>query len=519
MLDLADLLARGYFPRELPPPFTTQPYSEILKKKQGSLPSEFDPSNKNIISKPVVHNFTRPGSLRRKFSIPNPLNFYQLAKILTQEWMYFFKHCDKSQISLSKPTIKTDGERAIERLYTLGDLPQHRAKVRATSRYILQTDIATFYPSVYTHSIPWALHTKTKSKANRTEKLIGNLVDRIIRNSQDGQTIGIPIGPDTSLLIAETINSVIDVSLSKYSDQNGYRYMDDFEFGFNNYAEAELMLAKLQELLNDFELQLNPKKTRIFELPEPLENPGIVELRNFPFRGKHASSQEHDLIHYFTRAFQLVKSYPDQGILRYAVSRLNYDEITENNRSFFQNLLLQCATTDPGTLPFVIEQLKRFSEKSYEIDNDTLKATLNKILVTHAPLGHGGEAAWALWGFLLFSIQIDDAVANKLILSEDDIVAILVLDAKEKGLISNNVNFKFWQSLMKVDELRDKHWLLAYEANIKGWLPTASGNDHVDLEPGFSFLKKNDVYFYDDELSTTYTSKKPIGPPIRWMGY
>ena len=30
-------------------------------------------------------------------------------------------------------------------------------------KYILKTDIKNFYPSIYTHSIAWALHTKELS--------------------------------------------------------------------------------------------------------------------------------------------------------------------------------------------------------------------------------------------------------------------------------------------------------------------------------------------------------------------
>jgi hypothetical protein len=50
---------------------------------------------------------------------------------------------------------------------------------------------------------------------------------------------------------------------------------------------------------------------------------------------------------------------------------------------------------------------------------------------------------------------------------------------------------------MVASELRSENWLLAYEANFKAWLPNQGGVDFVALDPDFSFLKNQGVYFYD----------------------
>jgi glycosyltransferase A (GT-A) superfamily protein (DUF2064 family) len=119
-------------------------------------------------------------------------------------FMQLFLSIGKYAVVLTTPV---DGimSRAIERQYSLTEKPIRRAQLRSTSRYILQADINRFYPSVYTHSIPWAIHTKAVAKSNRGDGYIGNRIDRLVRNGQDGQTMGIPIGPDTSLLIAEIL--------------------------------------------------------------------------------------------------------------------------------------------------------------------------------------------------------------------------------------------------------------------------------------------------------------------------
>lgn len=71
-------------------------------------------------------------------------------------------------------------------------MEQARLVVRARAPLIVRTDINQFYGSIYTHSIPWALHGKATAKANRSPALLGNALDECVRNAQDGQTIGVP---------------------------------------------------------------------------------------------------------------------------------------------------------------------------------------------------------------------------------------------------------------------------------------------------------------------------------------
>jgi len=109
----------------------------------------------------------------------------------------------------------------------------------------------------------------------------------------------------------------------------------------------------------------------------------------------------------------------------------------------------------------------------------------------------------------VLSVPIDDDAATRAASMNDSIVAILMLDAKAKGLISSSVNFNHFQSYMTTDDLYGGQWLLAYEANIKNWLPSVTGRDHVNRDKCFSFLKTNGVYFYDDTLSGKLKFKRP----------
>jgi Reverse transcriptase (RNA-dependent DNA polymerase) len=239
----------------------------------------------NLTTRPAIHNLARSGTLRRKLTIPNPVNQYQVARAVAEGWVELKSACVGSPISLTTPRYLKHGPRAINSSSAFDVIPLARARSRTASRYLLTTDLSQFYPSIYTHSIPWALHSKPVAKAKPTDyTLLGNVLDLAIRNGQDKQTIGIPIGPDTSLVIAEIILSSVDSKLSGIITKRGFRYIDDIGCGFRTIAEAEDALGQLQHFVGDLQLQLNPRKTRITELPSELESTWVPHLRLFSFR-------------------------------------------------------------------------------------------------------------------------------------------------------------------------------------------------------------------------------------------
>lgn len=507
MLNLYDILARGYFPKELPPPFNTFDFSDFIKSFGRSVPAEL--ASDSFVSKCATHNLPRSGKLHRSLGIPNPVSFYRLSHCISRNWNVLRTHTAKSSISLTTP-CKGYRERAIAPRHTLQELPKQRAMLRSRSRYVIQTDISRFYHSIYTHSIPWALHGKAKAKADRSPRLIGNELDRFVREGQDGQTIGVPIGPDTSLLIAEIILSSVDEALEKKRLTNGLRYIDDYDFGFQTLANADEALCILEETLNDYELALNPSKTEIITLPWPTEKLAISELRTFKFR-EAPVAQHSDLLHYFDKAFSFAHDNPDDNILRYAVSRLSGITVHPSNWEFCENLLLQCAISEPGTISFVLNQLLTYRELEYDLHIDNICDVLNSIIEQHAPQGHGGDVAWALWGLLVLERNLRKDAASSAAKMKDPVVAILLCDADEHGLVPSSTDWDYLASLMSPEDLTGEMWLFSYEANRRDWFEFSGKRDHVLSSPPFALLKKAGVSFYDESLSGKVEAEEPEG--------
>lgn len=507
MLTAGLLLSKGYFPKELPPPFTSANFAQVVKHNNSSLKAALQKSQNH--TKNGTHNLARPHSLRRKLGIPNPISFSQLCFVLEQYWPQIQVHISKSPLAICLPQVRPNHFRALYRDKRQSIEPVRRSEIRATSRYILKTDLSNFYRSIYTHSIPWALHTKAVAKLMRKRnQLFGNEIDYWVRCCQDGQTMGIPIGPDTSPIIAETILSFLDQELPKSICDSGYRYLDDYEFGFKSRAKAEATLARLQSILNEFELEINDSKTDIIELPEPLEEKWASELRIIKIRSTPAS-QRYDLYYYFSLAFEYFRQKNKDYVLRYAISKLNSIVIHKSNWDVYQNLLLQCMLSEPGCMPFVFDQVLKYEKSGYSMSYYLLEEAFNEIIDVHAPLGHGSEVAWAVWGTILFKTKIHTKTTDLIVNMDDSVVALLALDAYKDGFLDPSADFSTWSNSMSTQDLYESQWLLCYEAGIKGWLPSLGGSDHISGEHTFNLLRSLGISFYDSGVANTLRNQAP----------
>lgn len=526
MADLRRLLTRGFLPAELPQPFHSILFGRAVIQNLASLPQQFTPSSKrdfkNFRSAELAkHNLARVGRLRRVLGIPNPIIFYNQAYEIVQNWTEIQEFIDKSYLSVTHPTFSSSAWRAIVCRAEPPDYPRLRTLHRANGRYLLIADIQQFYPSIYTHSIPWAIHSKVIAKDQKNNfNLLGNRLDKWAQRSQDGQTRGIPIGPDTSRILGEILLTRIDLELEhRIGTTKGFRAVDDYELTFRSHSEAENALGVLQSILSEYELQLNNEKTCIRELPVPMSDTWPERLRNFQIRDSPAT-QIRDLIDYFSLAFELARLYPDKSVLRYAITRVSSETLLSTTWLTYQDLLIQSTLAEPGTLKNVLSELSKYRQQGYLIEKDKIQEALDDLILGHQPLNHGSEIAWAIWTAINLEIPLSRSSSDKLSNIEDPLIPLLALHARSKGLISNDLNVTNWSSLMKTEELWGQNWLLAYEANIKGWLPSADTNDHINADPCFSFLKAQGVSFYNEKADSIKTFKwKPRFSLSQLIGY
>jgi len=143
----------------------------------------------------------------------------------------------------------------------------------------------------------------------------------------------------------------------------------------------------------------------------------------------------------------------------------------------------------------VIVVLDRHVTAGGVVNKAALQRLIDSTIQKHALLGHGSEVAWALWLAIQFEVDIAARTAELITMMEDDVVALLALDALARHLIpAYALDLTRWQTLTSLPgALNDEHWLLSYEANLKGWLPCPDVVGH----PFFGVLTANGISFYD----------------------
>jgi hypothetical protein len=168
-------------------------------------------------------------------------------------------------------------------------------------------------------------------------------------------------------------------------------------------------------------------------------------------------------------------------------------EISEKNWPLCEALLLRSAIAEPKILRVILDINER---TSLAPDLDRIERTISAICLEHGPLRHGNEVLWALWAAKKFGVVLGDEVARVVSAVDDDLVALTALHLESEDRIAG-LDKSMWQSALSACGLYSQHWLLAYEASIKGWLDPPGGSDLTLTDDFFKILRGQDVSFYD----------------------
>ena len=501
------ILSAGYFSKELTKIFTSNELAEKYKEIKITN-SELTKKGLNKWCKLIDYSIPKNNNLRRVISIPHPLHYIRLATEIGNHWEELSTYYEKSKFSLTTPVKSSVGE--IGPRYSMSEKNNRRLEGLVGKRYILFTDITRYYPSIYTHSISWAYHTKEVAKLRSSMKdssLLGNRLDILVRNMQDGQTMGLPIGPITSLIIEEIVGTAIDVEFEKAlgEDVSGYRYTDDMEFYFNTYEEADKALNSLNKIVRKYELDLNSNKTKIVKIPHPLEKDWFYFFKNFKFSHRKGNYdieikvQKNNLKEFFDRIFQYKDETNDKGIAKYAFTILRKEIILRENWSFFEALLLQLIIVDTSTTSIVFETIEGYKYRGYPINLERLSKFINVFIKDIIEMNNDFEVSWALNFVKNMRINLDKGVVDLLLKIDNAIIMIQVMLLEDEKLLGDDPDFDFYKSMVTEESLYEDTWMFTYECHIQGWFGNVS--DFVSKDKFFSQLSSRGISFINKHYS------------------
>lgn len=497
------ILEEGFFNKELPSEFNSKALADKLNQIDVSK-SKLSRKGVNRWAKLIQYSIPKKNEFRRTAAIPRPLHYIKLAKVIEENWSELETHYEKSKVSLTKIELSNG---TVKNKHNFSEKQDVRLENLSFNKYILSIDINRYYPSIYTHSIPWALHTKAIAKANPNDmSYLGNKIDSEVRNMQDGQTMGIPIGPLTSAIIQEIIGSAIDEEFQILMGKNipGFRYTDDMEYYFSTFEEANKALSIMTEILKRYNLDTNVEKTKIRKLPLEIDTNWVYFFRNYKFKNnKKRDIQIHlekkDLKEYFNQIFKYQIEIGDKGISKYALKVLRNRIIYKENWDIFQSLLLQTALVDPTVIPTVFEIIESYNYKGYQMDIDKLSLFVHSILTENVDLNNDYEIIWALSFANKLMISIDKGTTEKLSEYENPLVNILVMILNDKKLLHESVDFIQYEGFIINNNLYDENWLFLYECCINNWL--GKDTSILNNDKFFKQLSQHNISFVFPDYS------------------
>jgi hypothetical protein len=508
-MTLKQLISGGFFCEELPPPFGS---SQLAAKIDIILPKVSSMSSVSGGFSSVNYLAPNKGIHRRHFSLPHPLPHIKLSDVIVSKWSEIELQYAKSNYSLSKPEIDTTGARAIVYLDKYEKFREACIIASSTKRYQLHLDIAKYFYSIYTHSIPWAIHTKPVAKANQKDKRYwGNLIDNYLMMCQNFQTKGIPVGTDTSRIIAEilgcTIDAEFELALKSFGiNLRGYRFVDDCRYFFDSLRDSELALDQYHKILTSYGLGLNEEKTIIESSPCAYDNSWKLPLNSAPLERKFDRNQRSDLKNYFNLLIAVSKDNPKEPVFKYGIKRVRKIEVHKNNIELFESLLFCVSLHDPSILPDILYFLEKYKSG---ISKPNLTNFIVVLIEQNVHKGNHYEVAWGLWIALYFEITLPAMVGQMVIDSRDVVSSVIAFDLIERGRFDDTINTADLILDLDNESLNNELWLLAYEVEFHKWLPLKN----INSSPLFKILKKENVSFYQSKttVSTPSTTAKRVG--------
>lgn len=240
----------------------------------------------------------------RSISIMHPAAQLKVCEFYEEYGDLIEYYCSKSKHSLRHPYRKTTkfyGKAQSSSKISVGVEAEHEDRIVSSSYFkyktfpflyrffesyeyhrlekkfhsMLQVDVSKCFPSIYTHSIGWAVKSKHLAKTKPSGSFDGEF-DNLMQLTNYRETNGIIIGPEVSRIFSEIILQKIDLNLIEKMQEHDYilskdydfrRYVDDYFIFYRSDEIKQRIIKYLESCLLDYKMYLNEAKTTISSRP------------------------------------------------------------------------------------------------------------------------------------------------------------------------------------------------------------------------------------------------------------
>lgn len=475
------LLGFGMFAEKMPPIFTSEGFYDYCVAKNPS----FADAPKQYAYYENVRNINIP----RPLGIPVPMVYQKLVKYLSDIWPDIQKYFEDKTVNQSFKVSRIHIRKMYgkDKLFEMSydnwrndESPEN--KLIYGMKYVAHADISKCFPSIYTHSLPWALVGKTvskKSKGNRT--VWYNKLDHLVQINKDLETHGLIIGPHVSNVLSEIILCAVDERLVNA----GWKYIrniDDYSCYVESEEAAEQFFVDLQNALRDYDLSLNHKKTLIEKLPVAMVEQWVRKINTVSIVTSYGKVDYINCRAYLDYAIEIAeREKGNASVLNYAIKTLSGKNLTESAKKYEKDMVFHLCLL----YPYLVPLLKEFVFDKCDATKDEVKKLSDSLFINGMKNRVFEQSSYAIYYSLVYDFDLNFS-ANDLIATNDCVLLTMgfLYFNKKKNRSELTELKKFAKSLTSISEDFERLWLFAYEA-----LPMS------ELRDEWKTLKKNKVTF------------------------
>lgn len=468
------LLGYGMFANKLPPVFTTEPFFNYCQANHPVFPNKWHDY--------VSYNSMRNINIPRLFGIPTPMNYQRLCATLRDHWAdlktHFHAQTDNQDYRVSRIHLrKLFGKKEIFEMnysnWRIDGNPETElliSKANGASKFIVKADISTCFPSIYSHSLPWALVGKSTAKATCTnDGLWYNKIDAACSTLKNGETHGLLIGPYASNLLSEVILTKVDKKLY----DKGYRYIrniDDFECYVDSNEAAQRFLSDLEEALREYDLPLNHKKTAIMALPVAIAEKWIHKLNGFLSINKEQITYK-EVNAYLDLALGLANSTGNSAVLKYAIKALSSRNMTTSAKNLAAQRIMHMSVV----YPYLVQMMEDSVFGPMGVKTDMIKDYADA-LYADSKSTHNYEAiSFAIYYSLKYDFTLKELDVNWVIERGDCVLLLMTwlyyLKVNHGNRSDTDLKPLRREAMRLKDTDMDRYWLFCYEVVARDHLP------------------------------------------------
>jgi len=477
------LLGYGMFSEKLPPVFSSVSFYDYCLANTPAFQDKPRPH--------VFYESMRNTNVPRQLGIPDPRAYQLLCKCIADNWVdiqtYIQQKTNGQKHIISRIHLrKMNGTKALFKMnysnWKYDGTPEPDLLIG--SKYIVHADISTCFPSIYTHSIPWALVGKDYAKTHRGKAEWFNQIDHYTQNCKYGETHGVLIGPHVSNLLGEIILTNIDNGLS--TDWSYIRNIDDYTCFVKTREDAQLFLVALSAELRKYDLTLNHKKTEIAELPMAMTEQWIRQVGNPLAFCRDGIMDYIGVRAYLDSAIEVMqKNKENSAILNYAIKALPVDKLSPNAIGYCIKTIFHLSLL----YPYLLQIIDQAVFERFHVPKDQIKAFSEMVYEQELKNKNYDAVCHALFFALKYGILIDSVRAQHAIDSESCVFRLLAfLYFKKNRITAERKLLRNLAQTLKIDEYDfEQNWLFIYEVLPQSDLP----GEWKDLKANnVSFLKK-----------------------------